>query len=158
MESLIKEYEDIFGGVGKYKGDPVKIQVKEGVKPIIQPARRIPLHYRQPLKDHIEELIREEVIEGPLEEEEGTWISNLVITDKKWEGHVTGQRTQIRANLDLRPLNQYVYQTHEQFPTPEELRHEMLGSDTFSKLDMIHSFHQLELEKEARKSFAFRTL
>ena len=158
MKTLIAEYEDIFEGVGKYKGDPVKIQVKEGVKPIIQPARRIPLHYRQPLKDHIQELVQEGVIEGPLEEEEeGTWISNLVITDKKWEGHVTGQRTQIRANLDLRPLNQYVYQTHEQFPTPEELRHEMLGSDTFTKLDMIHSFHQFELEKGARKLFAFRT-
>ena len=73
MEILITEYEDIFEEVGKYKGDPVRIQAKIGVKFIIQPARRIPLHYRQPLKNHIEELIQEGVIEGPLqEEEEGT--------------------------------------------------------------------------------------
>ena len=35
MKNLITEYEDIFEGVGKYKGDRVRIQVKEGVKPII---------------------------------------------------------------------------------------------------------------------------
>ena len=77
MKNLITEYEDIFQGVGKYKGDRVRIQVKEGVKPIIQPARRILLHYRQPLKDHIEELIQEGAVEGPLEEEEeGTYFES----------------------------------------------------------------------------------
>ena len=160
MEQLVVEFGDIFGGIGKYKGDLVKIQMKEDVPAVIQPPRRIPLHYRQPLKDHLEELLKEDVIEGPLkEEEEGTWISNLVITDKKWEGDEsrTGDRVQIRANLDLRPLNKFVYQTHEPIPTPEELRHELLGSDRFSKLDMVHSFHQFELEAQARKLFAFRT-
>ena len=92
-----------------------------------------------------------------MEEEEGSWISNLVITDKKWEGaHEEGRRTQIRANLDLRPLNTFVYQTHEPIPTPEELRHNLTGSDKYSSLDMIHSFHQFVLEEEARKLFCFR--
>ena len=158
IQKLIDDYEDIFQGIGKYKGDPVKIQVREGIQPVIQPPRRIPIHYRKPLQDHLEELIQGDVIEGPLqEEEEGTWISNLVITDKKWEGKPEENRVQIRANVDLRPLNQYVYQTHEQFPTFDELRHDMKGSDTFSKLDMVHSFHQFELEESARKLFAFRT-
>ena len=84
MEETAKKFKDIFGGVGKYEGPEVKIQVKEGVIPVIQPPRRIPLHYVQPLKDHLKELVEEDVVEGPLtEEEEGTWISNLLITDKK---------------------------------------------------------------------------
>ena len=105
MDKLFKEYEDIFKGIGKYRGEPVKIQLTDNVLPIIQPPRRIPLHYVQPLKDHLEEMIKEDVIEGPLaEEEEESWISNLVITDKKWDGaHEEGRRTHIRANLDLRP-------------------------------------------------------
>ncbi len=158
MDELVEEFADIFQGIGKYRGEPVKIQMTDNVLPIIQPPRRIPLHYIQPLKEHLAEMIEQDVIEGPLsEEEEGSWISNLVITDKKWEGaHEEGRRTQIRANLDLRPLNTFVYQTHEPIPTPEELRHNLTGSDKYSSLDMIHSFHQFVLEEEARKLFCFR--
>ena len=126
---------------------------------MVQPPRRIPLHYVEPLKDHLKELLEQDVIEGPLaEEEEGRWISNLVITDKKWDTGAKnpGDRVQIRANLDCRELNEWVYQTHEPIPTAEELRHQLKGSNKFSTLDMVHSFHQFELEEEARKLFTFR--
>ena len=152
MKDLAEEYKDIMTGIGKYKGPPVKIQMAEDIKPVIQPPRRIPLHYIQPLKDHLKEMVEEEVIEGPLqEEEEGSWISNLVITDKKWddEAKKEGQRIQIRANLDCRPINKHVYQTREPMPTPEEVRHKLRGSNRFLTLDMIHSFHQFILEKSA---------
>ena len=136
------------------------IQLKENVTPIIQPARRIPLHYVKPLlEDHLAELIKEDVVEGLLtEEEEGTWILNLVITDKKWDDKVKreGDRVQIRANLDCRPLNQFVYQTHEPIPTTEELRHRLKGSTRFFTLNMVHSFHQFVLEPSTRKLFTFR--
>ena len=84
MNELVTEFDDIFQGVGRYRGEPVKIQMTDNVLPIIQPPRRIPLHYIQPLKDHLAEMIDQDVIEGPLAEEEGSWISNLFITDKKW--------------------------------------------------------------------------
>ena len=162
MEKIKEEFKGIFGGVGKYKGDPVRIQMDERVKPIIQPPRKILLHYVKPLEDHLEELLKEDVIEGPLQQEEpGTWISNLVITDKKWDKNRSnkkeGERTQIRANLDLRPLNDHVYQTHTPIPTMEELRHELKGSNCFTTLDMVHLFHQFELEEGARKLFTFRS-
>ena len=66
MDELAKEYEGIFKGIGKYRGEPVKIQFTANVAPIIQPPRRIPLHYVQPLKDHLAEMIKEDVIKGPL--------------------------------------------------------------------------------------------
>ena len=159
MDKLAREFQDIFGGVGRYKGPEIKIQIRENIQPVIQPRRRIPLHYVKPLEDHLAELLEEDVIEGPLvEEEEGTWISNLVITDKKWEGgeKKTGDRVQIRANLDCRELNEHVYQTHEPIPTSDELRHKLQGSNKFSTLDMVHSFHQFVLEPGARKLFTFR--
>ena len=112
MEKLAKEYNEVFEGIWKYKGPPVEIQIKEGVRPVVQPPRRIPLHYQEPLREHIQELLEAGVIEGPLQhEEEGTWVSNLVITGKKWdtEEKRRGDRVQIRANLDCRPLNKVVY-------------------------------------------------
>ena len=160
MDQLGQEFKDIFGGIGKYKGDPIKIQIADIINPVIQSPRRIPLHYRQPQKDHLAEMVEEDVIEGPLlEEEEGSWISNLVITDKKWDKSQkrVGERVQIRANLDCRPLNEHVYQTHEPIPTPEELRHQLKGSNKFSTLDLAHSFHQFVLEDKAKKLFTFRS-
>ena len=60
--------------------------MEEGFRPFIQPPRRIPLHLKEPLRLHIEELKEYGVVEGPLEEEEeGMWISNLVITGKAWD-------------------------------------------------------------------------
>ena len=158
MNKIVNEHKDVFGGIGQYKGDPVQIQMAEDIKPVIQAPRRIPLHYMEPLKQHLEEMVLNDVIEGPLKEEEkGSWISNLVITDKKWDEGKPGERQQIRANLDLRPLNKHVYQTHEPIPTPEELKHKLKGSDRFSALDMVHSFHQFVLEDKARKLFTCRT-
>ena len=61
MDKLAHEFEDIFKGIGKYRGEPVKIQLTDNVSPIIQPPRRIPLHYIQPLKDHLAEMIKEDV-------------------------------------------------------------------------------------------------
>ena len=87
-----------------------------------------------------------------IKEELGTWISNLVITDKAWDKgrpKTRGKRTQIRANLDCCPLNEVVYQTHEPIPTVEELRHRLKGSTRFSKLNRVHSFHQFEIEEMA---------
>ena len=158
MKRLVSQFSDVFDGIGKYRGEPVKIQMDDNIKPDIQAPRRIPLHYLEPLKQHLKELVENDVIEGPLtEEEEGSWISNLVITDKKWDESKPGERQQIRANLDLRPLNKHVYQTHEPIPTPDELKHKLKGSNKFTALDMVHSFHQFQLEEDARKLFTFRS-
>ena len=45
MNKLVEEFEDIFKGIGKYGGEPVKNQLTDDVSPIIQPPRQIPLCY-----------------------------------------------------------------------------------------------------------------
>ena len=35
--------KEVFEGIGKYKGPPVEIQVEEGIRPVVQPCRRITL-------------------------------------------------------------------------------------------------------------------
>ena len=63
------------------------------------------------LKAHLNELQAEGVISGPLGSEDATgWISNPVITGKKWDS------SKIRVNLDLRDMESAVKSSH--FPTP----------------------------------------
>ena len=152
MEKIRQEFSDVFSDVtGKVKGAPIKIQVREDAIPVIQPPRRIPLHYMERLEAELKKMKSEDIIEGPLDlEEPGTFLSNLVITDKK-------DSNRIRVTLDCQAVNKVIYPTHEPIPSSDELRHQLKGSDRFSTLDMTNCYYQFEIERDARKLFAFRT-
>ena len=76
----------------------IHIEVDKSVPPVQQKPRQIPMLYKQKLKDHLEELIKEGVV-TPLECTNGTgWIHNVVITAKKWTND------KIRMNLDTKPM------------------------------------------------------
>ena len=123
----------------------------EPITPVIQPSRKIPLQYKDKLEKKIKEMLDDDIIEGPIEvEEPGTFISNLVSTDKKGTDD-------IRVTLDCQAVNKVLYATHEPIPTVKELRHEMSGSDRFSVIDLTNCYFQFEIEEKARKLFSFRT-
>ena len=151
-QAVIEKFPGLFTNkTGKYKGEPIPIQMPDTYYTRSRPERRIPLHYKKQYLTELERMKQEDIIEGPLEvEEPGTIINNVVLTDKK-------DTDQIRITLDCQTVNEQVYQTHEPIPTPEELRHEFSGSECFSKLDMTNCYHQFEIEEKARKLFAFRT-
>ena len=152
MTGIIADFSSIFSNkTGKFKGQPIKIHVNADAVPVIQPPRRIPLQYVAKLKEEIEKMVKEDIIEGPISiEEPGTFLSNLVITDKK-------NTDRIRVTLDCQAVNKEIYITHEPIPTTEELRHKLKGSDRFTTLDMTNCFYQFEIEENARKLYAFRT-
>ena len=96
-------------------------------------------------------MVSEDIIEGPIDmEEPGTFLSNLVITDKK-------DSDRIRVTLDCQAVNKVIYPTHEAIPSSDELRHSLKGSDRFSTLDMTNCYYQFEIEECARKLYAFRS-
>ena len=152
MKKIIEKFPEVFtDSTGKFKGSPIKIQVREDAVPVIQASRRIPLHYMDRLEAELKKMVKEDIIEGPIEmEEPGTFLSNLVITDKT-------DTDQIRVTLDCQAVNKEIYPTHEPIPSSEELRHNLRGSDRFSKLDMTNCYYQFEIEEKARKLFAFRS-
>ena len=58
---------------GKFKGKPIPIQMKDSSKVFtttIQPARRVPLQYRDKLDRALNDMIADDIIEGPIEIEE----------------------------------------------------------------------------------------
>lgn len=136
MKRLVEDFPKLFtDNTGKVKGPPIKIQIRKDAVPVIQPSRRIPLHYMERLKSELKLMKDQDIIEGPIDiEEPGTFISNLVITDKK-------DTDRIRVTLDCQEVNKVIYPTHEPIPTSEELRHNLIGSDRFSTLDMTNCFH-----------------
>ena len=152
MRKIVGNHQKLFSGLGKATGvEPVHIEIDKTVPPVQQKRQSIPLHYVDRFKAHLEELIKEGVVEGPLDYKSATgWIHNPVISDKKYGGR-------IRLNLDTRPMAKAVKTSHFPIPTPQELRHEFAGSDRFSVLDMNHAFHQFMMDEETQELYVFYT-
>ena len=103
MEKLVEKHKKLFEGIGKVKVAPIHIYTKEGIKPIAQKLRPVAVHLKEPLRKHLEELLKYDVIEGPLESKDATgWVSNVVLTKKSWDS------TKIRMNLDMRSMGDTV--------------------------------------------------
>ena len=51
MQALISEFPLVFTEVtGKFQDEPIKIQLKSDASPVIQPPRRVLIHYRERLR------------------------------------------------------------------------------------------------------------
>ena len=62
MKQLQNEFPDLFTDkTGKCKGPPIKIQVRKGAVPVIQPQRRIPLHYMDRLEGELKKMLDEDI-------------------------------------------------------------------------------------------------
>ena len=115
---------------GKFKGHPIKIQSYPNAMPFIQPPHRIPLHHIEVLEKELNSMICDDT------------ISNLIITDKKWDQ--SGKK--ISVTFDCQAANNDIYQTHEPIPTSGELRHKLASSDRFSIINIANCFHKFEIE------------
>ena len=152
MEAVLYQFRDMFDGIGEIKLPPIEIFMKEGARPVAQKQRPIPIHLMEPLREKLEMFVREGVLEGPLESEHARgWVHNVVLTKKKWNEKA------IRLNIDTRAMEKYVDVTHFPIPTPEQIRHQFLGSDRFTVLDLNDSFHQLKLADNSKDLFKFTT-
>ena len=58
----------------------------------------------------------------------------------------------MRVNLNARPMAA-VSTSYFPTPIPQELRHNLLGSDRFTIADLNHTFHQFELDDESKDLF-----
>ena len=114
---------------------------------VIQPPRRVPMHYGERLRQELEKMKEEDITEGPINiEEPGTFLSNLVVADKKGTDR-------IRVTLDCQAVNKAISATHEPIPTPYA-QHYLAVSDRISTLDMTNCYYQFEIEPSARKLYA----
>jgi hypothetical protein len=136
IANLLREYQDLFPttfskmrGIAGDLGE-MNIPLKPGAKPVCQRRYRLNLRYKEKVKDEIDRMLEERIIE-PIEESE--WISLMVVQDKKTRG--------IRICIDLRKLNDACL--HDSFPTPftDEVLENMGGQETYTFTDGFSGYH-----------------
>ena len=63
LNSLLKEYNDLFHGLGQITKYSHKIKIDPNVKPVSQRLRRIPLSQIEQVNDEINKVLKDDVIE-----------------------------------------------------------------------------------------------
>ena len=147
LNSLLKEYDDIFHGLGQITNYAHKIKIDPDVKPVSQRLRRIPFSQLDKVDAEIDKLLNDDVIEET--PEPSPWVSNLVIVPKP-----SGD---LRVCCDYRDLNKAIIRERFILPKVEDTLHALQGSKYLAKIDAKNGFLQLNLSEECRYLTTFIT-
>ena len=102
---------------------------------------------KQPLREHLDDLVKRDVIErvnGPTE-----WVSALVVVAKP--------NGKIRLCLDPRPLNKALKRCHHPIPTIDDVLPELSNAKVFTKVDCSNGYWQVKLDDESSLLTTFNT-
>ena len=134
-------------GIGRLKDVELKLDIDKSVKPVIQKARRIPLHKRKAVEEKLAELQENDIIEPVSDDTATTWLSPIHIVDQN----------KLRLVVDMRVANTAIRRIRRPIPTVEEVIADMAGSKFFSKIDLNAAYHQILLAPESRDITSFST-
>ena len=149
VSNLNKLYPGIANGIGKFKGEDVKLHVDCSVPPVARKQVRIPFHMRKKVDAELDRLLKEDIIEeasGP-----SNWISPVVIVEKPKNPN------EVRICVDMRDANKAILRTRHVTPTMDELICTLRDAKHFSKIDLRAGYHQLGLHPDSRAITTFAT-
>ena len=145
--NLVHAYPKVFQGLGEF-GDPYSIKlIPDAVPHAIFSPRRIPIPYREKVKEELSRMEAQGVISKV--DQPTQWCSGMVAVPKK-----SGA---IRICVDLQHLNRSVLREVHPLPRVDETLGLLAGAKVFSKLDANCGFWQIPLAEESRPLTTFLT-
>ncbi|UYV66874.1 K02A2.6-like [Cordylochernes scorpioides] len=140
-----REFPKLFEGLGLLE-QPYHIKLKEGAKPFSIPVpRRVPLPLMPKLKEQLDAMVAQEVIEPVDEPTE--WCAPIVLAGKP--------NGKIRICVDLSRLNLSVERELHPLPVLEHELAQLNGAKIFSRLDANSGFWQIKLSEESQTLTTF---
>ena len=142
----IRKYEHVFQGQGKMEG-PVKVYTRPDIRPVVQAPRRVPFALQAKLKEELDRLESEGIIEKVSKPTE--WVNSMVVVEKKDGG--------LRLCLDPRDLNEAIIRPHYPVPTFDDVAARIHGHTRFTKLDARCGYWMLVLDEQSSELTTFNT-
>ena len=132
-DSIESKYPGIYDGIGKLKGQTVKLHINKEIKPVAQKNRRTPFHLRDKVEKEIKKLLNNDIIEE-VKNESSPWVSAIVTPPKK-------NSDDVRICIDMGEANMAIERKRHPMPTIYELIHDLNGATVFSKLDLASGYN-----------------
>ncbi|XP_032091769.1 uncharacterized protein K02A2.6-like, partial [Thamnophis elegans] len=137
---VLSDYADIFDGqLGRYKGNPISLNLDPQVAPIRLKARRVPFALRPKVEAELDKLVAQGILE-PVDH--SPWETPIVIPVKP-DGS-------IRVCADYKSTINLALQANP-YPVPvvQHLLHSLGQGCIFAKLDMAQAYQQLPVDDDA---------
>ena len=146
LPDSLKEFAYVFQGIGKLKGK-VSIETRPDVKPVVHPARNVPISRLTRIKNLMDTREEEGVIRKVTKTTE--WVNSMV-TPEKPDGS-------LRLCLDPKDLNEAI--VRPQYPAAkfDDITASVHGHTVFSKIDITWGYWILELDDAAADLTTFNT-
>lgn len=133
--------------LNKIKNVLIELTIDKNVKPVQQPYRRVPAPLEEATAAKIQNLLDRDIIEKV--DGVASWISPMVIVPKV--------ANEVRLCIDMRRANQAVLKEKYPMPILEDMLPHIGQGKIFSKLDIEHAYHQMELAPNSRDITTFIT-
>ncbi|GBN22426.1 Transposon Ty3-G Gag-Pol polyprotein [Araneus ventricosus] len=144
---VLKMYETVFEGLGKFPGEEYHIELKPNAVPVIHPPRRVPQALQSRLKETLNRLEADKIISKVNKPTD--WVQSLVIVEKP--------NGSLRLCLDPRDLNRVIKREHHLIPSAEDIISRLEGKKLFTVLDLKDGFWQVPLDNESSDLCTFNT-
>lgn len=146
-EYLLKEYKDVFEGIGTLPGGPYHIQLKGDYKAVQHPPRQVAVSLKTAYQAELQRLLNLGVIAEVKEHTE--WI-NSVVPVKIPDGT-------LRLCLDPKDLNKAIHRNQWYSRTIDDILPELAESSCFTLLDAASGFWHVLLDHESSVLTTFNT-
>ena len=146
-EYILKEYNDIFKGVGTLPGGPYHIRLKEQYRPVQHPPRSVPIAMQTAYKTELERLTKEGIITEVKEHTE--WINSIVPVMKP--------NGSIRLCLDPKDLNKAIERNQWYSRTIDDILPELAKSKFKTLKDATSGYWHVVLDLDSSLLTMFNT-
>ena len=149
---LLEKHTDAFSWDGRLgRATRLKFKINTGeAEPIRQRPYPVSEKQRQVLQEHVEDMLKKDIIEPS----ESPWASPCILVDKKPDK--TG-KIKKRFCVDFRAVNLVTKKMSYPLPRIEDILARLRNSKYFSTLDLASGFWQVELQESDREKSAFVT-
>lgn len=145
-QAVLDEFADCFEGIGCLERKHT-IKINPEIKPVINRARRIPISRVEKVKEELEKMEVNGIIEKVDQPTE--WVNSMVVVEKR-DGSV-------RICLDPKELNKAVMREHHHIPTLEDISFKFSGMSIFTIVDMKSGYWHVPLDRPSQLLTTFNT-
>ncbi len=147
-EYILKEYSDVFNGIGHLGGEPYHIQLGDNAEPVVNPPRSVAIDLQDQFQQELEHMKAMGIISPVTQPTE--WVNAFVVVEKS-----EGQG--LRICLDPRELNKNIKREHYYTRTIDDILPKVAGAKYFSVLDARSGYWMVELDEDSSLLTTFST-